>query len=68
MTPTIDHTEQPERGACQCASGPTCPGCMAKIQRQRQQWAIEKWLHEWDYPAPPPPRARPLLRLVRGGR
>lgn len=65
---TTDHHDVPAPGACPCHAGAPCPECMAKLQRQRHEWAILQWLREWKSVPRPAPQRRPLLRLVQGGR
>lgn len=68
-TPTIDHQEHPDRGACACSPWKLCAACMGKLKQMRHDWAIREWLRTWDKPGPRNVvRGRPVLRLVTGAR
>ncbi len=70
-TPTVDHDQhRAPPGSCPCTPAKLCPECMGKLQRARHEWALKRWIDQWDHP-PPRDRAllsRPHLRLVHGGR
>lgn len=70
QTPTLDHHQDHPEPGCGCHPQKLCSSCMGKLQRMRTEWALKEWLCKWDNPPPraPTPRARPLLRLVLGGR
>ena len=68
MAITTDHQEQPAPGACPCGDFSRCPRCMGKLQQWRHEWALNQWIEKWGNRPRPTPRARPLLRLVQGGR
>lgn len=65
---TTDHQEQPVQGACPCADFSRCPRCMGALQRFRHEREMKTWLAQWGNRPRVTPRARPLLRLVTGGR
>jgi hypothetical protein len=39
---------------------------MGKLQRHRHQSGLQEWISTWGNTPRPTPRARPLLRLVKG--
>jgi hypothetical protein len=68
-TPTTDHHDQRAPGECPyCTPDRLCPRCMGRLARHRYDCELRNWQRRWGNAPRFTPRARPLLRLVLGGR